>query len=642
MLRPLLARSLAVVGIVGATSLGLVVTTAGTAQAVEWGPADRLMVKVVTGAVTGASATSSPILIRSAVQQEAKCTGAGPEAPACLALTTAGVALIGGALLTKDIWVPWLRNAAGLDGGGDTSSSANVCGSNVMCIPGGTIEFASPPVRTSDGNTLRTLPYTMRFTVTDSRVLGDTIAIQMKCKGSNGIVSDWRTQVEVRAGDYAGGRTSGTWDYPGFGASCNYGEIITDLRWSPYNNVRVSPSDDTRVVWTNKIAWNENGSTFGTGATINRTSCQRPDGTMYEVTTSDIPRDGYVKINHCDPGDTPTEIGIKKQGSSDPETVTNLRRDDPTAARQYPLCAGAACIYSISIDGQPCVVGDAECADWTRVNRQTPDRVECHWGPYKIDTDLCYWLENVYTTGTADKIATIPNTDGDPDTKGEVTYPRPSPSTSTTATTSPSPTVTVTPSPSVTTPKVPLPVENCVNGSSLCTPKINPENPNGASQCWPNGWGALNPFNWVQQPVQCAMKWAFVPPPGSIDGLKTQVMDDWNGSTPGRWVGGLPAIWTGFGGHTHGGSGCKGPGLPTGFLSTSTHGSIASTIYPFDACSGPKAYAAQVVHAAQSFALSFFGGLRAVQLLGSGFGFVIPSAYAYRDYTDNDLKGAWS
>lgn len=40
----------------------------------------------------------------------------------------------------------------------------------------------------------------------------------------------------------------------------------------------------------------------------------------------------------------------------------------------------------------------------------------------------------------------------------------------------------------------------------------NPEVPGvGDSECFPGGWGALNPINWVLKPVKCALVWAFVP-----------------------------------------------------------------------------------------------------------------------------------
>jgi hypothetical protein len=44
--------------------------------------------------------------------------------------------------------------------------------------------------------------------------------------------------------------------------------------------------------------------------------------------------------------------------------------------------------------------------------------------------------------------------------------------------------------------------------------------------CFPNGWGILNPVEWVQKPVKCALSWAFVPSTSTmtrVDGLATDL-----------------------------------------------------------------------------------------------------------------------
>lgn len=36
-------------------------------------------------------------------------------------------------------------------------------------------------------------------------------------------------------------------------------------------------------------------------------------------------------------------------------------------------------------------------------------------------------------------------------------------------------------------------------------------------ECWPDGWGWMNPAEWVLRPVKCAFTWAFVPPDATIE-----------------------------------------------------------------------------------------------------------------------------
>ena len=48
-------------------------------------------------------------------------------------------------------------------------------------------------------------------------------------------------------------------------------------------------------------------------------------------------------------------------------------------------------------------------------------------------------------------------------------------------------------------------------------------NPNEPRECWPSGWGILNPFEWVYLPVKCALEWAFVPRPEVLTQTQTGI-----------------------------------------------------------------------------------------------------------------------
>jgi hypothetical protein len=39
--------------------------------------------------------------------------------------------------------------------------------------------------------------------------------------------------------------------------------------------------------------------------------------------------------------------------------------------------------------------------------------------------------------------------------------------------------------------------------------------------CFPHGWGLFNPVSWVEQPVKCALQWAFVPSPSTVTSFQS-------------------------------------------------------------------------------------------------------------------------
>lgn len=80
----------------------------------------------------------------------------------------------------------------------------------------------------------------------------------------------------------------------------------------------------------------------------------------------------------------------------------------------------------------------------------------------------------------------------------------------------PNPTTTVVPNPTTTVPTTTTttPDDPCRGGApstSGCTPVDPPEDPpeGGDGECFPSGWGWLNPIEWVLKPVKCALLWAF-------------------------------------------------------------------------------------------------------------------------------------
>lgn len=77
----------------------------------------------------------------------------------------------------------------------------------------------------------------------------------------------------------------------------------------------------------------------------------------------------------------------------------------------------------------------------------------------------------------------------------------------------PTPTTTVPPSTVAppTTLAPPTDPENCVGAHCVGGPGLAPDGSEGG-ECFPSGWGWLNPVEWVLKPVKCALVWAFWDP----------------------------------------------------------------------------------------------------------------------------------
>lgn len=626
------ARAAALSVTVPLLTAGFVVSSSGAAQAeVIWGASERAGIALLERGLARGVAGGAPTIIARGLAQESKCVASGPGAAACLALTTAGIAVVTGLGLTADKWMPWLWDQAGM-GSADKGPNPNAG------VPVGDITWLDKPDGATGLNTL-SIRVTLPQWDQSANELYVPIGVSGRCVGGH----TWERGGYAIDGQGVGaGSGGGHWDltFPDVCAAYGTGVNLESVTVTPGQRAH---NDLGTITYTGQLTWQVGGSN---GVVTAQLQCQRPDGSQYQVNADAEPRDGHALIPHCDPGDTPLDLRLSTPTIQGPKT--DLRGDDPTTSQKYPKCVGQACVYTIYADGKPCVAGAEACVQWAELVKLQPDRFECLYGPYSVAFVLCHWLESAYEVDADRRVITIPNTDGNPLTRGEQIYPRPNPNPNPDPTPSPSsstsPNPTGTASPTVTVPVDPAPktppVQRCLEGDPLCRPVVDPENPaENNDECWPNGWGVINPANWVLQPMKCAFKWAFVPPPGTIDGFRTKVALDWNGSTPGRWINALPPIWTNIGGNVGSGGGCKGPPVPLGYLSNMT--GLPSSIWPFDACDAPVSYIASIVHASQSFALSFFGGLRAVQVLGAGFGFVMPAAYAYRDYTDADIKGAW-
>lgn len=109
------------------------------------------------------------------------------------------------------------------------------------------------------------------------------------------------------------------------------------------------------------------------------------------------------------------------------------------------------------------------------------------------------------------------------------------------------------------------------------------------NDCFPTGWAVFNPINWVLQPVQCALKWAFVPRASKIEADVKGMKDSWKNTPPGVIAGvvaGIPSMMP------QGGSACKGPHIHWDWNLIAIHPVIDAD--PLDSCSGTGATLAAI------------------------------------------------
>lgn len=130
------------------------------------------------------------------------------------------------------------------------------------------------------------------------------------------------------------------------------------------------------------------------------------------------------------------------------------------------------------------------------------------------------------------------------------------------------------PSPSNPTgePKTPLPDPAGPPGQP------NPSDSDG-TRCFPNGWGLLNPVEWVVRPLRCA----FEPSEASVRSATTKVRTAVETGGPGPLVTAIGGVFGAFSGWGAAAGDCRGPAIT---WSGHTIVSEAFTAYPFDACSG--------------------------------------------------------
>lgn len=178
--------------------------------------------------------------------------------------------------------------------------------------------------------------------------------------------------------------------------------------------------------------------------------------------------------------------------------------DDP----DWDPCIGSkeGCKLDVFIDGSRCQIGSDLCKTWTRLDTKAPSRVKCQYGSRTIDKKFCAPLAAYYDVTT--------------DTRVDLDKGTTSPETQT---------------------ETPVKTENA-------NPNFNdPATQAESGECFPSGWGLLNPVEWVLKPVKCALEWAFVPETG-IATRFNRMKDSLVTRAPFSWVASLAALPTGVSG----------------------------------------------------------------------------------------------
>lgn len=221
---------------------------------------------------------------------------------------------------------------------------------------------------------------------------------------------------------------------------------------------------------------------------ISEGDCVHPGGTLTHVKAESVAFENLAGA----PSDYPSVscpsgshfVGGRHAVQTTPGSLTVVTSMPTDPALTDPNHPNAGCLANAG--GTPCQLAPITSDGATWQPNQNPSTggstgpAGCKWGGYTLPASEC-------------KPQWDTNTDGKPDT-GTETNATPLPS--------PSPTYQPPVAPEVIPP--PMPADG------------------DGSRCWPSGWAAFNPLEWVLKPTMCALSWAFVPSSTSTQTFRTQ------------------------------------------------------------------------------------------------------------------------
>lgn len=200
---------------------------------------------------------------------------------------------------------------------------------------------------------------------------------------------------------------------------------------------------------------------------------------------------------------------VPEDGSATP--VEDINQDTTTqyqkAATVKPECSSTTVceLQLVKPDGSVCNDTDNTCAGW----KESSDakNYTCRWGNAAVGwssvstDDECGYYANRWNPEAQRSGNTL--------------------------------TVPASQSPSKTATPVKNPAPELTPGTDVnvgSTPIKDPDT--GRAECFPSGWGALNPVSWVVQPVQCALSWAFVPRLSEVKKAGDGIRKSWDKTAP--------------------------------------------------------------------------------------------------------------
>lgn len=273
----------------------------------------------------------------------------------------------------------------------------------------------------------------------------------------------------------------------------------------------------------------------------------------------------------------PEHIKITEEGGG--ETHIIYEQDATPESKgwnaTYPECADGTCMLDLLKNGKSCFQSPAACLEWFEDPNKS-STYQCRYGGKVVALSEC----NVYA----------PSFNGDPKVIGHPDTGQP----------------TGNPKPDAKDPKI------FTNGV---------QDPNKMRHCYPQGWAALNPLEWVFRPIQCAFEWAFVPRTTSITALNNAMKS----SVETSLLGDVPAMVAAFTTPFEQGSGnCVGP--PFRIRMDLPGGGMDETYYPLNSCTGVMSTLAMFSYAASGGVVLLGAALASIRYFAGIFGF---TAFAY-------------
>lgn len=260
-----------------------------------------------------------------------------------------------------------------------------------------------------------------------------------------------------------------------------------------------------------------------------------------------MPEPAAVDLEGCDP--VSVDVGIQDEGTGTswdpsrsvgggevPDEVQDWQRD-------FPQCWDGSCRLLLKK-----VVGDKEldcfdvpdqCVDWSTESKTDPTRYKCYYAGQPVPLAECTVYQRVFDRDR------VQDGDGYSDPDGGDTTTR---------------------------------TNLGAAREAMNTPV---QDPSKSRNCWPQGWAAFNPFEWVFQPVRCAMEWAFVPKPAKLTQVRTKIKLAVDNSKPVQFARTL-RTWGTYAEAVNP-SGCLGPALDLNLMGIQYSG------HPLQACTEPTA-----------------------------------------------------